>query len=74
MYGAATMVVLSVGFGVYGFTLDNTMGEFILTHPNIKIPENSKRVYSVNEGNSANWNPAITEFVRRCHNPTVRDE
>eukprot|EP01083_Nonionella_stella_P275717 936597_1 len=69
MYGAATMMVLSTGHGINGFTLDNTMGEFVLTHPDIKIPNPGKPIYSVNEGNSANWNPAITEFVRRCHNP-----
>ncbi|MES1919808.1 hypothetical protein MHBO_001573 [Bonamia ostreae] len=71
MYGAATIMVISIGRGVEGFTLDNTMGEFVLTHPNMRIPEKSKRIYSVNEGNSANWDGAVSKFVKECHHPEV---
>ena len=44
MYGSSTQFVFSIGNGVHGFTLDPTIGEFVMSHPNIKIPENSKRV------------------------------
>ena len=50
-YGASANLVLTTGNGVNGFTLDNALGEFILTHPNLKIPS-SRAIYSVNEGNS----------------------
>ncbi|ODV88373.1 hypothetical protein CANCADRAFT_4508 [Tortispora caseinolytica NRRL Y-17796] len=54
MYGASANLVLTTGSGVNGFTLDNSLGEFILTHPNMKIP-NKRSIYSVNEGNSQYW-------------------
>jgi len=64
LYGASTMVVFSVGDGVHGFTLDNSLGEFILTHPSMQVkPEGS--IYSINEGNSLFWDKSTTEFVRR---------
>jgi len=69
MYGSATILVLTFGNGVYGFTLDNTMGEFVLTHPKITIPDPSRQIYSVNEGNSSNWDEAVSKFVEQCHNP-----
>ncbi|OLL24723.1 Fructose-1,6-bisphosphatase, cytosolic [Neolecta irregularis DAH-3] len=54
MYAASANLVLTTGNGVNGFTLDNSLGEFILTHPNLRIPE-SRNIYSVNEGNSVYW-------------------
>jgi fructose-1,6-bisphosphatase I len=51
--------VLSTGAGVNGFTLDPSLGEFILTHPDIKIPKKGK-IYSVNEGNAMNWDKPTT--------------
>ncbi|KAL8524509.1 hypothetical protein ACS0TY_014192 [Phlomoides rotata] len=54
MYGSSCTLVISTGSGVNGFTLDPSLGEFILTHPNIKIPKKGK-IYSVNEGNAKNW-------------------
>eukprot|EP00455_Lapot_gusevi_P001907 TRINITY_DN1072_c0_g1_i1.p1 TRINITY_DN1072_c0_g1~~TRINITY_DN1072_c0_g1_i1.p1 ORF type:complete len:346 (+),score=108.06 TRINITY_DN1072_c0_g1_i1:67-1104(+) len=68
MYGAATMLVLTTGQGVNGFTLDPTVGEFILTHPDMKIPRQGK-IYSVNEGNSRSWDAAMSAYVHRCKNP-----
>jgi len=62
MYGGACMLVLSFGKDVQGFTLDPTIGEFVLTHPNIRIPSKGK-IYSVNEGNSAKWDRAVAEYV-----------
>ncbi len=62
LYGSSTMLVLSTGAsgGVHGFTYDPTVGEFFLSHENIRIPDKGK-TYSINEGNSALW----TEDVRR---------
>jgi len=64
LYGSATMIVLSLGHGVYGFTLDNSLGEFILTHPNIKIKPRGN-IYSINEGNSKFWDAPTTTYVNR---------
>jgi len=65
MYGGACMLVLSFGTDVQGFSLDPTIGEFILTHPNISIPSKGK-IYSVNEGNSAKWDRAVAEYVENA--------
>ncbi|KAI1102891.1 inositol phosphatase [Jackrogersella minutella] len=55
MYGASAQLVITMKGGtVNGFTLDNSFGEFILTHPNMRIPK-SRAIYSVNEGNSLYW-------------------
>jgi len=68
MYGDATLLVLTFGDVVNGFTLDPQIGEFILTHRNIKIPSKGK-IYSVNEGNSKSWDPVITKYVELCKDP-----
>ncbi len=56
IYGSSTMLVISTGKagGVHGFTLDPTVGDFFLSHENIRIPKKGS-TYSINEGNSANW-------------------
>jgi fructose-1,6-bisphosphatase I len=54
LYGPSTMMVYTTGQGVNAFTLDPSVGEFLLSHPNIQIPETG-RIYSVNEGNYALW-------------------
>ncbi len=54
LYGSSTMLVYTVGNGVHGFTLDPSVGEFLLSHPYIKIPERGG-IYSVNEANSMYW-------------------
>ena len=54
IYGTSTMLVYTTGQGVHGFTLDPTVGEFLLSHENIQIPERGK-IYSVNEGYSEYW-------------------
>ncbi|AQK93563.1 Fructose-16-bisphosphatase cytosolic [Zea mays] len=61
MYGSSCTLVLSTGNGVNGFTLDPSLGEFILTHPNIKIPRKGK-IYSVNEGNAKNWDGPTAKY------------
>jgi len=63
MYGSSTQLVLTFGNGVNGFTLDPSIGEFILTHSNIKVPEKPKTIYSVNEGNYTLWDEPTRNFV-----------
>merc|ERR550532_3768164 len=65
MYGGATILVLTFGKTVNGFTLDPSLGEFILTHPNITIKKRGK-IYSVNEGNSSKWDPCVAQYVQDC--------
>jgi fructose-1,6-bisphosphatase I len=62
LYGPSTMFVYSVGNSVHGFTLDQTVGEFLLTHPNIRIPPKA-RFYSVNQGYERYWAREIQEFT-----------
>lgn len=62
IYGSSTMLVYSAGAGVHGFTLDPSVGEFLLSHPNIRIPERG-RIYSVNEGNAHKWDERVTRLV-----------
>jgi fructose-1,6-bisphosphatase I len=62
LYGPSTMFVYSAGNGVHGFTLDQTVGEFLLTHPDIQIPAKPK-FYSVNQGYERYWAREIQEFT-----------
>ena len=62
MYSSSVILVLTVGNGVYGFTLDPSVGEFILSHDNVKIPEEGK-IYSFNEGNAANWSEGMQDYI-----------
>jgi fructose-1,6-bisphosphatase I len=62
IYGSSTMLVYTTGKGVHGFTLDPSIGEFFLSHPNIKIPARGK-IYSVNEGNAQKWSPGVRSWV-----------
>lgn len=64
VYGSSTMFVHTTGHGVHGYTLDPGIGEFLLSHENIKIPF-AAGIYSVNEGNEPRWSPAVREIVRR---------
>lgn len=63
VYGASTMLVYTSGMGVHGFTLDPIVGEFLLTHPNIRIPEKPK-YYSVNQGYQRYWSEGIQRFTK----------
>ncbi len=63
IYGSSTMLVYSSGSGVHGFTLDPMIGEFLLTHPNICIPEKPK-YYSVNQGNEKYWSRGVIQYTR----------
>lgn len=62
IYGSSTMLVYTTGFGVHGFTLDPGVGEFLLSHEDIKIPERGK-IYSVNEGNTKNWFAGTLRYI-----------
>ncbi len=64
VYGSSTMMVYTSGSGVHGFTLDPSIGEFILSHPNIRIPAARLRPYSVNEGYALRWDPGVRKFVQ----------
>ena len=65
IYGATTMLVLTVGRGVHGFTLDRGFGEFILTHPNMTISEESQE-FAINASNQRFWDPPVKRYVAEC--------
>jgi len=62
VYGSSTMMVYTTGNGVHGFTLDPSYGEFVLSHPSMKIPAKGK-IYSVNESNYDYWDSTIKKYV-----------
>lgn len=62
VYGSSTIMVYTAGEGVHGFTLDPSVGEFLLSYENMKIPSKSK-TYSVNEGNYGKWQTGIKKYV-----------
>jgi len=64
LYGSSTMFVYTTGHGVHGFTLDPSVGEFLLSHEDLKIPERGK-IYSINEGNTRHWHEGTHEYIRR---------
>lgn len=68
LYGSATMVVLTTGRGVNGFTLDPAIGEFLLTDPNMTIKPRGK-IYSVNEGYTAQWEEPVRKYIESLKNP-----
>jgi len=68
MYSSSTVLVLSVGDGVYGFTLDTLIGDFVLSHDNIKVPEEGK-IYSFNEGNLAGWEQGLKNYMDYVKSP-----
>ena len=69
MYGASTQLVITMrGGSVNGFTMDNALGEFILTHPDIRLPK-SRAIYSVNEGNSLYWEEPVKEYFNTLKYP-----
>lgn len=62
LYGSSTMLVYSTGYAVQGFTLDPSVGEFLLSHENMRIPPRGK-VYSANEGNAAFWDHSLVRYL-----------
>lgn len=65
IYGASTMLVLTSGQGVNGFTLDRNIGVFVLTHPNMQIPEDTGE-YAINASRERHWPAPIRRYVREC--------
>ncbi len=65
IYGSSTMLVYTTGCGVNGFTLDPSIGEFCLSHPNLKILENGS-IYSINEGNYEDFSDGLKKYIRYC--------
>jgi fructose-1,6-bisphosphatase I len=65
LYGPSTMMVLTSGHGVNGFTLDQNIGEFILTHPNLTIPEETQE-FAVNASNMRFWEAPVRRYVDEC--------
>ncbi|MFN4148886.1 MAG: class 1 fructose-bisphosphatase [Rhodocyclaceae bacterium] len=65
LYGPSTLLVLTTGHGVNGFTLDREVGEFILTHPNMKIPEDTQE-FAINASNERFWEWPVKRYVDEC--------
>lgn len=65
IYGSSTMLVYTTGRGVNGFTLDPSIGEFCLSHPDMKIPLNGS-IYSINEGNFNEFTPGVKKYLEWC--------
>jgi fructose-1,6-bisphosphatase I len=67
LYGSSTMLVYTTGQGVHGFTLDPTIGEFLLSHPDMRTPEVGM-YYSINESYRNRWTPAVQRVVQAFRN------
>lgn len=65
LYGPSTMMVLTTGNGVNGFTLDQNIGEFLLTHPNMTIPEDTGE-FAINASNMRFWEPPVKRYIDEC--------
>jgi len=65
IYGPTTMLVLTLGHGVHGFTLDRENGEFMLTHPDMRIPEDASE-FAINTSNERFWEPPVKRYVSEC--------
>lgn len=65
IYGSSTMLVYTTGKGVNGFTLDPSIGEFCLSHPNMTIPKDGN-IYSINEGNYVHFPQGVKQYIKFC--------
>ena len=65
IYGPATMLVITLGKGTHGFTLDREIGNFILTHPNLQIPADTSE-FAINTSNARFWEPPVHRYVAEC--------
>jgi len=66
VYGPSTMLVISVGNGTHGFTLDREVGNFVLTHSDIRIPEDTCE-FAINASNERFWEPPVRRYVQECN-------
>lgn len=65
LYGPSTMLLISIGCGTHGFTLDREVGNFILTHPYIQIPRDTSEV-AIDSANERFWEPPMQRYIREC--------
>jgi fructose-1,6-bisphosphatase I/sedoheptulose-1,7-bisphosphatase len=65
IYGPVTMLVLTLGRGTHGFTLDREIGEFVLTHPDMRIAQDTSE-FAINTSNARFWEPAVKRYVDEC--------
>jgi len=65
IYGPTTMLVLTLGHGVHGFTLDRELGEFMLTHPDLRIPAATSE-FAINTSNQRFWEPPVKRYISEC--------
>ena len=65
LYGSSTMLVYTTGNGVNGFTYESSLGEFFLSHPDMKAPANGK-IYSINEGLANSFDPQVKRYIQFC--------
>jgi fructose-1,6-bisphosphatase I len=65
LYGSSTMLVYTTGHGVHGFTLEPSLGEFVLSHDSMISPDDGK-IYSINEGNFYKFDPWVREYLDEC--------
>ncbi|KAF0191740.1 MAG: fructose-1 6-bisphosphatase I [Gammaproteobacteria bacterium] len=65
VYGPSTMIVLTTGNSVNGFTLDSNVGEFFLTHENMRVPENTEE-FAINVSNERFWEPPVQRYIDEC--------
>jgi fructose-1,6-bisphosphatase I len=72
IYGSSTMLVYATNRGVNGFTLDQAIGEYTLSHPNIKCPDSGK-IYSVNHGNFFQYDDGVRKYINVCQQKQKSD-
>jgi len=72
IYGSSTMMVFTTGNGVNAFTLDASIGDFCLSHPDIKIPKDGN-IYSINDGIYDRMEPGVQHYVDYCRNSTTKE-
>ncbi|MCK5122495.1 MAG: class 1 fructose-bisphosphatase, partial [Methylococcales bacterium] len=65
LYGPSTMLILTTGQGVNGFTLDQEIGEFYLTHPDMRIPDDTQE-FAINMSNQRFWEPPVQQYIAEC--------
>jgi len=72
IYGSSTMMVYATRLGVNGFTLEPSIGEFCLSHPNMKCPKNGK-IYSINQGNTVKFSDGMMAYMKYCMETNKED-
>ena len=65
LYGSSTMLVYTTGHGVNGFTYEPSLGEYVLSHPDMKMPESGK-IYSINEGSANSFSKSVNDYIQFC--------